>query len=66
VNDAVANFTRVGLDDVARSGNTCQSRKLEFGALLLIWSDLEPNMSFIFPIFRGRPCERPNSGMRRI
>jgi hypothetical protein len=31
VNDAVANFTRVGLDDVARSGNTCQSRKLEFG-----------------------------------
>ncbi|QRV75184.1 Peptidase family M48 protein [Ceratobasidium sp. AG-Ba] len=35
VNDAVANFTRVGLDDVARSGNTCQSRKLEFEADLV-------------------------------
>ncbi|KAG8711797.1 hypothetical protein FRC08_015423 [Ceratobasidium sp. 394] len=35
VNDAVANFTRVGLDDVARSGSTCQSRKLEFEADLV-------------------------------
>lgn len=33
VNDAVADFTRVGLNDVARSGNICQSRKLEFGML---------------------------------
>ncbi|KAL5634447.1 hypothetical protein ACGC1H_002487 [Rhizoctonia solani] len=32
VNDAVANFTKVGLDDIARSGSTCQSRELEFEA----------------------------------
>lgn len=35
VNDAVADFTRVGLNDVARSGNICQSRKLEFEADLV-------------------------------
>ncbi|CUA70912.1 hypothetical protein RSOLAG22IIIB_04402 [Rhizoctonia solani] len=64
VNDAVANFTKVGLDDIARSGSTCQSRELEFeadmvSARILAGAGFDPRCAIEF--WEGRQTSSPPS-----
>ncbi|KAF8676790.1 Peptidase family M48 [Rhizoctonia solani] len=64
VNDAVANFTKVGLDDIARSGSTCQSRELEFeadivSARILASAGFDPQCAVEF--WEGRQLSPPAS-----
>ncbi|KDN49875.1 hypothetical protein RSAG8_01940, partial [Rhizoctonia solani AG-8 WAC10335] len=62
VNDAVANFTKVGLDDIARTGRTCQSRELEFeadmvSARILASAGFDPRCAIEF--WQGRQTSPP-------
>ncbi|CAE6406856.1 unnamed protein product [Rhizoctonia solani] len=64
VNDAVANFTKVGLDDIARSGSTCQSRELEFeadlvSARILASAGFDPRCAVEF--WEGRQTSPPTT-----
>ncbi|CAE6504532.1 unnamed protein product [Rhizoctonia solani] len=64
VNDAVANFTKVGLDDIARSGSTCQSRELEFeadmvSARILASAGFDPRCAVEF--WEGRQLSPPTA-----